>query len=443
MAKTVIDFHKELGKEELGQEYAVRQAVLLNGFEERAGVKLYNTEDDPEWVKRDMAFYRSAREICEAMYKMPMEVKRCLSADIFALHYLLTNGRLDALIVSLPQKPREPEKLEALRVKLAWRFLEKIRGLHQEREMVTSKYRVSLGLELEISSDGMSIKGVSAEEEKALTFPISSAQTTSKYGSHKVVNRPESSFTSAIEVVSAPSRSVPLQLLQLKYLLKPERLGGDATYHITFGGVDIIPEHTEVMDLQAMALACGWMERFSGSGRPFVENFQKASEIKGRFYYFPGFRRRDGNKLEYYGGREKGVEFRCNEKSSLTDEWYKNFAEHLTFENYGCVVIKAVQKDPAKRDGVEKILVEKWEEMMKNWEIMLGEHSLTSPKLSERYVEMVDGVDLRETTITYESFLGKISKAGFNDREFSKKARVIAEKFTEEIRGILDTAEKG
>jgi len=447
MKKSVAGFYKELEREGLAGEYAAKQAELIKGFEDRLRIKLYNTNDDPEWIKRDMAFYHSTHEIYDAVDEMPLEVKRCLSADIFALHYLLTNGRLDGLIAALPRKPVEPEKLEDLRVKLAWRFLEKIRGIHREKEMAKSRYRVTLGIELEIDNDGVlaqgKTRGETPDEAVALAFSVSSAQTTGKYGSHRTVNRPESSLTSSLEIVSTPLRSVALQLLQIRFLLKPERLGGDTTYHITFGGVDITPEHTEVMDLQALALACGWMEKFSDSGGQYVEGVKKASNINGRPYYFPHFRRREEDKLGNYGGFKTGVEFRFNSKCPLTDEWYGNFAKHLTFEDYGCIAIKAAQKEASKRDETEKILAEKWKELMGSWEKLLGEHDLASPEPCGKYVEILNETDLKKTDVPYELFLGKISKTGFDYQEFSIEAKALAEKFSEGIERVLEMAEKG
>lgn len=445
--RSVTGFYSELENEGLNDDYAVKQARLIKGFEDRLRVKLYNTNDDPEWIKRDMAFYRSTHEIYDSAEEVPLEVKRCLGADVFALHYLLTNGRLDALVDALPRKPEKPKEIEELRVKLAWRFLEKIREIHQEKEMTGSKYRVTLGIELEINNDGIlaqgKTRGETPDEANALAFSFSAAETTVKYGSHRTVNRPESKSVSSFEIVSTPSRSVALQLLQIRYLLKPERLGEDTTYHITFGGVDITPKHTEVMDLQALALACGWMEKFSDIGSSFVERSKKGSNLGGKYYYFPHFRRRGEDKLEKYGDSKVGVEFRFNSKSQMTDEWYENFARHLSFEDYGCIVIKATQKDPTNRNGIEKNLVEKWEEMTRNWEKLLGEHSLASPKPDERYVKLSEGDDSREIDVPYELFLGKISKIGFNHQEFSMKAKDIAEKFSREVKEILETAEKG
>lgn len=405
-------YYRKLESQDFDHKAQIEWTKAIDGYVSREGKEgLEYIYIDSGMLKRNLAIYEISQEFQAQYPKAKLEELRLQSSDLMGLQYLLSNERLDKLIDSLSddKKPKNSDEMLELKTALTIKFLNKIRKLHKEGEHQSSgKYVTTLGCEWEISPKRDINSGATPVEGESVHKSSQRLAFTPDF-SLATVNRPETNDPYAFEAISFPSLGHELQLLELLYLIKSESFDEYSTFHVTFGGVEINPENTQVMDLQSIAVATGW---FKGRYEPYGvygERFKKPFRYHDKLYYFPGFLMRKEDEMMEYGDskNKKGVEFRASWSPSLGDDWYEKFANTMKFYHCGVEVIHSIQKPQPERDVRDSKLIEAWGRLLSRWGDLLKSYNLTNPAEHDggRYlIEDETGDRINKEITEYERF---------------------------------------
>lgn len=392
---------------------------------------LNNILSDPELARRDRAFWLSYRKtgMYDAADKLTPEEQRILRSDVMAVHYLLTSGRLNDLYDRLEKKPIEKDEEVKLKTAIVCEFVEHLRNRTSEKRLLGSGLDLAtVGLELEYFTQRIYHQEIASKESTALAFQEDIPSMLARYGGGSIVPRPETAHSHASEYVSNPSISKNQLLQDIFRIIKAGGFKDGLNFHFTFGGVELSKNHTEIMDIRAIAVAAGL--NGDESVDVFREEVPKNSKVVGEKIYFPFARVRE--KLSAYASKEIfGVEIR----SFFSTKNFGEFCQLFDFLYCSAQAVKAYQKESGRTE-IENKLANIWTDSISEWEDLLKTKNLKNPSDDERYILIDDPteVDLGEDKTVYQTFLGTLTQ---QDMEFKRKSFEATIKLRQRVKVLL------
>lgn len=286
--------------------------------------------------------------------------------------------------------------------------------------------------------------------------------TTSKrleeLGTHKdkEVQKPQR------ECVSMPAVSVRVPLRNITYAAREGAFGDALSMHQTIAGVELSPEHTNIMEARSMLTAAGMTGKHDKTTQALLtkddivtsEAYIKLSPGNdgSKIYYpFHSVKTADSESFVPYPTESPRdlVEFRSFSEFLLDDD-YPTFVKSATFIWMCSWVEQAAQKSPEMRSEEDEKLATLWENTLKKWSALLKEKSIYQPQGHERYTEVIlvdDAIEIVGEMGRYQEYLTDIENtrhsestdASYPREETLKhKTRMLMIEFRKGFREIID-----
>ena len=251
----------------------------------------------------------------------------------------------------------------------------------------------------------------------------------------------------AMEIASQPSASPLTSLRDLLKAAESGAISGDFwNLHLTLSGLQLTPDHTEAMDITAIAVGAGFSAISKTKFDEFTisEHVGKISRTDSGECYFPFHRLRWLNRTMLYPSPQTNsntaVEFR-----SLLNFPEGNFAtlvRCVTFNFYAALGARAFQKSADHRNPVEAQLAAAWENLLATWNQRLAAVDLDNPDNTDRFIALpptdnypyVPRKFIGKTG--YEKFITQIRQQA-EDPSFVQKNRDMITAYQKTVKSII------
>ncbi len=445
------------------------------------------------WETED-AFMQKVPEIIEEA-KTDRVFTRIAQSEIIGMYTLVVGGLLDdvyrkyiedAGIAGIELDLSDSGVVE-LKTDLAVSFLERLREKNKEMELATKVTDpVTLGVEWEMAAvivvwrhewERMSrtmARGNDLTASQRTRFKVLDQMFSGEAGHMFRYRQPvlsewmaagltKEGLTITDEVYEMVTQPATSPRTIFREMMAAMLVGGgmeNGGIHATIGGVELSPEHTEIMEVTALLAAAGLLKLskekleyhksvYERGGRIKTgEQHVKFSETGLGEYYFPFHRSRDERMLPYPVRSQPGVEVRSLLRFKPNE--FGTFVKSVSFLWLSGWMIQAEQKgvvgrargDPEEKE-LSRNLVHSWREMMGEYRELLREAGIKHPKKAEggMYVSMENKeyMDLREHKgeTGYERFVTKLRYKAETDPEFRAKAYGIVMKYRKRVGGLI------
>lgn len=430
----------------------------------------------------------ASREKLLAFGKAKYEAKdegifgRVLFSDIVTLYVLLVENKLENEIEKRKEEliaqniPSDSWELYVLE-KIVQNNRSRNKELELEEKLTRRKPLITLGVEIEYSTDMQRLlfkhdkllKGERKTQKRELREKVefSRADGTRSWKEERV-NEYSPVVTEIAEVEPmmlkhamelspsgspymhemsmAPSLSYRTYLRDLLTIKKGGGLEGRWNMQETIGGIDLTPEHTEIMTLRPLQEACGL---FDIRNEEVLETQGKYSKVGKSYFYFSFHKRRPPREILSYAGTTKdygdidcAVERRRIPKyePGSFNKLVRN--ERLAFlAAYG---IRACQSNEGIMDEEDRTLSQAWHQLEEGFQELVEANGIRYPTEEEKYVTispeeamLSDDKSLVGKTY-YEEFIQLVRKKALENPDFKRKARAIVTKYNRTVSRIID-----
>lgn len=420
----------------------------------------------------------------------PLET-RVTKADLVSLYDLLVLGRLDSFyqgyVSNLSKKgqksPESEEEVLMAKVKIANAFLSWRKKKDEEGKMPSdNSLPITMGYEIEYSPLTVQILSeLNSNFEQPLTtlrkhpkkFINSLLLARQLFGSGllsfigdaqdsalkyprvtSTLNRVSTHIESIADEVGVseirtyPTTSPRTQLRELTTIVKAGGLDDSWNIHETIVGIDLTPEHTEAMDMSAIA-AVAYTPKLSFSfSRQAVELIRsgklKLNETSPKrsfvdsppyYFFFPYHKRRSADEVINYPNQQErascAVEFRP--LPQYGKDSFSLLVRDSTFRYLAAWAVRAVQMDPSLRTANDIRLVECWADLMHGWQELLSEYNIPNPPNIYRYYTQPK----QDQANPYMVFMSRLSLESQINPEFSTKVRGLIRSYNKQVRAIV------
>lgn len=423
-------------------------------------------------------------------------------SDAMTLYYLLVGGKLDELYAAAQKEldnsvPLSPEEMDNQKVELALSFIQNVRDKNREKESFGShsfpitqgieieyedpllnltkkyiqlrKYFISKNITSETAPDSVDTKDrkkfkkfktityvlfgkmpLTAELESS-TWTALKSQTEIHDAYDKLPNAPLKPRAAVwLEVATTPSAAYATQLREILHAHLAGLINTDQTdrhghesnkfwnIHQTLGGVDLSPEHTEVMDILLIAAAAGYAGNNVNEEKLEKSTISEKHRKESVLFIFPFHKRRtkDDSQLMPYGEKQLS-KFPSVEQRSLLKYTLNEFpllVRFMRFSNMAAYAIHAVQrKDHPTQEDLD--LANAWDELESSWKILLQSHTIHILKQNEYYIQD-DHYGAMQKPASYDITLTRILRERKINKEFTSKAKRLIRQFNKQISDI-------
>ncbi len=465
-------------------------ADLAAGYHRLVTGKKSSSDDIYDHLLREDRFLLSLQTVYLEIGRLTRGEKRIVASDAVAMYGLCVNGGIDDLYERYKRTVGKTEKAEEFekdvletKVSLAMQFLSEIHRKNKEADFIQHD-PITFGMEVEFTDPIFTLLELYFMDRKAMTSAqldmvnkLDQIPEWSKYmqeGSFtslvllphipvvavlgEVYNHGMASHTfkkdmkSTLEVISKPAASPRTVLREILTMRKMGGLKGSWSVHETLGGVDLTPEHTEIMDITVLASAAGFLfwdeippnkiEGVKNGQNVIMEHYGKLGAYYDEGLYFPFHKKREGDMVENYGnGSAPAVERRSMPR--FKEGSYASLVRDATFSYLAGYAIRAIQKDVDNRSEQDCLLVTAWEELQREWQHLVQGVNLRIPTNEECYIRHNMGDDFVNSSkeykgkTYYEKFLTRVVLESQQNAQFRSEAKKIVTTYSKRVKAII------
>lgn len=425
---------------------------------------------------------------------------REISSDVISLYYLLVKGKIEDLYQKACERDPEVANLDPVDVKaeLAMSFLERTHKKNKE-EIPKGIDPVTFGVEVELDLPETIVKNeflksISELRMAGLLYGMSTnldeiASSEMLYGEDiakvkaviKLTGLKATSIEDYLKIFDGNSNvlstleTIRDGMYRYEYMSQEEEISSKPTlgyrqymrellylklsgmnadrwnFHETIAGIELSPEHTEIMESLLIAASAGLtppnkveeaieksMQEDSWVDPTPEIRYQKSSD-DGNVY--PLHKTRTWNEVEEYpydspilNVGKYGVELRGVGEYTL--EEYPIAVRHARFIYHCGHAIRALQKSEGTRNKKENLLVDAWQEMTNEWKKILQESGLDVLK-SEDFSLDLDTQYSEIEQSNYATLFGDLMLRGYLDQEFYKENRRVVREFNKRVSNTI------